>query len=349
MAIGDDILQPIPAVGTSGTSYASQLVSFLQEVKARLEAPVPLTSVLVSLLDMANNAIANLRYASFYETEEEPTDPVGSLQMYGGDLWWIHEDGAAQITSGNGLNAADIGGIGGDYGGINPASFRFSDVDQTFYAYDDFAAEEWARLAARSIDVYGDIDSTTRVRITAASGTDNYTITFADALPAAQSLVQVEADGDLVYSNTLPVNTNITLSGTGKIAHGTYILIVPLEPALAADDGSGTFSGDANDPGISVLGSTDIYYPIFGLSAHHTVKGFSLVLPSAPAAAVTYTLLYATGGGTFVTTGITVTSSSTTPSAAGSFSLSAGTPLYLRMETSGAATYAVAKISYSSE
>lgn len=332
MAIGDDIVPPIPAVGTSGTSYASQLVAFLQEVKSRLEAPVPLTSILVSLLDMANNAIANLQYASFYEQDDAPTTPIGSLQNYQGNLWWVSDAGAAQLTSGNSLNAASIGGIDGDYGGVNPASFRFSDADEAYYAYDDFGALEWAHMGARTFDVYGDIDSTTRVRVSAASGTDNYTITFADALPASQVLVQMEADGDLVYSNTLPTNTNITLAGTGKIVHGTYSMGQPIGLDWAQVS-SGTLSyvgGDDSKPGFTLSIGGLVYVPIFGLDSTKTVTGFQVFNAAAPAAAATYTLVKSVLG-SFATTGITVTSNGASPSASGSQALVSGIPLWLEI------------------
>jgi hypothetical protein len=335
-------------VGTSGTSYASQLVDFLDEVKSRLESAVPLTSILVSLLDMANNAVANLQYASFYEQDDIPDSPVGSLQNYLGDLWWVSNAGAAQLTSGSGLNAAALGGINGDYGGANPASLYFSDADSTYYFYDDYGTSTWAWFGGRGVYLYGDADSTTRVKLTAATGTANYTVTFADALPAAQTMVQIQSDGDLVYSNTLPSDTSITLSGSqslGKIKHGTYTMYVP----VTAGNIPGT-PGD-NFPSPGIFTASTIYIPVPGLPANTTLKGFGLYLSAVPGAAVTYTAVVVnSGNGTWISTGITVTSSGQTPSATGSSTLhgSAG-PLYIKVEATSPTTIDSLFIQYSSE
>jgi hypothetical protein len=273
---------------------------------------------------MANNAISNLQYASFYEQEDAPTEPVGSLQNYGGDLWWVSASGAAQLTSGNALNAADIGGIGGDYGGVNPASFRFVDADQTFYAYDDYAALEWARLAARSIDLYGDLDSTERVRLTVASGVSNYTITFPTDPPATQTLVQMEADGDIVCTNTLPANTHITLSGTGKIKHGQRVITLPvIFNDVFWPSGSGGFVDENTSgtlPGVVFggLGTTTAYIPLpFPAPSNCHITGFGIDGES-PTGNITYTLVYLYGSSSFSSTAITVTSASNNPTASGS-------------------------------
>lgn len=337
MAIGDDILQPIPAVGTSGTSYASQIVAFLTEVKARLEAKVPLTSVLVSLLDMANNAIENLQYVSLYEQEASPTTPIGSLQNYQGDLWWVADSGAAQITSGNNLNAAALGAIGGDYGGANPASFEFSDADETFYAYDDGGAADWAWLGARGILMFGDEESTTRVKLTAAAGTANMTITFADALPSDQVLVQIDENGDLFYTNTFPSGTDLALAGTGKIKHGVYTVTCPIiRNSDVTSSGLVGYPSPGTSPRAIVDPSTVTYFPLSpGLDSNKTVSGMTVLLEEAPSAAVTYTLVYSNFdavGGNWVNTGISVSTSSGTPGVFADFAIN-GKPLYLQIIT----------------
>lgn len=244
MAIGDDISQPIPAVSTAGTTYASQLVAFLQEVKSRLEARVPLSSLLAGLFDMDNNAISNVQSLGLYEQTATPTSPIGSIQNYQGNLWYVSSAGAAQITSGNSLNAAAVGGFVGDYGGGNPASARFVDADQTFYFYDDYGGLDWARLAARSLDIYGTLDETERVRLTWGGGA-NWTVTLPTAAPASTSVVQMDSLGNLTASNTvvesltLAGNKDVTISGTGRYKHGERVLMQPPFPIIST---SGTVS-----------------------------------------------------------------------------------------------------------
>jgi hypothetical protein len=205
MPIGDPITDPIPAVGSSGTSYATKIFNFLTEVKTRLESAVPLSSLLAELLDMANNAIANASYVSLYEQTSVPTTPVGSLQNYGGELYYVSPDGAVKITNEGTLDVTAAGGIGGDYG-TGPEAFVYDTADTEYYAYSDTDAtpDEWAYIGARGFDVYGNVDSTTRARITWTSGT-SYTITLPDEAPGSIAIVQMQDDGVLVADPSLEV------------------------------------------------------------------------------------------------------------------------------------------------
>ncbi len=225
--IGTPITATIPAVGTTGTSYATQINAFLTEVRARLEAKVPLTSILAGLLDMVNNAIENVQYLLLYPQDAAPTEPVGSLQNANGDLYWVSPSGTAQITDGDQVNSAGIGGITGDYGGVNPAQLRFDDGDATYTFYDDFVGGDLATTRQVGVEIANTGD-TAAVTLD-WGGSSSYTATLPTAAPAAQAILQMEADGDIVATNTFPTNTNITLAGTGKIVHGTRKVAIPIE------------------------------------------------------------------------------------------------------------------------
>lgn len=212
MPIGDSMSQPIPAVGTPGTSYAAQLVAFLTEVKARLTAKVPVTSIVAALFDMANNALANVAYVGLYERTSAPAAPIGSLQRYQNDLWYVSASGAFKVTNGAALNASSIAGITGDYGGANPAQFRFIDADQTYYAYDDLAGAAWARVWARSFDIAQGATGSQRVRLQWA-GSTSYTITLPSAAPGSTSLMQMDSSGNITASNNPPNLGATTFTG----------------------------------------------------------------------------------------------------------------------------------------
>jgi hypothetical protein len=192
----------IPAVGSSGTAYATSITAFLTEVRQRLEDSIPLSSLEMSALDMANNEITNVNYLRLYEQDDAPTTPVGSLQRFGNNLYWISASGAVQLTDGADINVAGTGGITGDYG-AGPEQFRYVDADSTFYAYADYAGGEWARVWARSFDVAGDATGTERIRITWAGTGSSYTLTLPAAVPAAPALLQMDASGNVTASNTL--------------------------------------------------------------------------------------------------------------------------------------------------
>ena len=264
MSIGDTITEPIPPVSTPGTGYASQLVAFLEEVKARLEAKVPLSSLLAGLFDLDNNAIENIQYGHFYEQLSSPTTPVGSLQNYQGNLWWVSSAGAAQITSGNALNAASLGAIDGDYGGVNPASLRFVDADETFYFYDDYGALKWARLSGRSIDIHGGATETDRVRITWA-GSSSYTLTLPDSPPASTAIMQMDSSGNVTASNTIANPTvfsdTVTVNSTVSVSSRS-VFIGPAEMQPRNDSGLGATMGTTYTWIHNTTGASSIFVPI---------------------------------------------------------------------------------------
>lgn len=226
MAIGDAINQPIPAVGTAGTTYATQLVDFLNEVKARLIAKVPLSSLLIGTLDMANNGLQNVAYLGLYNQDDQPASPVGSLAVYQNNLWFVSTAGAFSLTNGASLNASAVKGFTGDYGSPNPAEARFTDLDKTFYFYDDYAGGAWAYTRQRYAELANAATGSVRLRL-AFTGPDSYTLTFPTAVPGARTVVQMDANGDLVLSNTF--NTVHTInygpySGLARTSGGVFSL-----------------------------------------------------------------------------------------------------------------------------
>lgn len=218
--IGDTITQPIPVVGTSGTAYATQINAFLTEVKARLEAAIPVGSLLVGDIDLNNNALIGASYVGLYENITPDTSATGSLQNINGDLYYIDSTGAIQLTTGGTINSSGIGGITGDYGGANPAQLRFDDGSKIYQFYDDFSGLAWAYTRQLGVDIAGSSTSLVRARITWA-GSSSMSVILPAALPATTVLMQMDNTGQISVSNSLATNANITLSGTGKIVHGT--------------------------------------------------------------------------------------------------------------------------------
>lgn len=239
----------IPSVGTAGTTYASNLNLFLTEVKARLEAKVPRTSLADGALDLNGEPVQNADYLGMAEQGGTPTTPTGSLQRYDNNLWWINDGGAVQITDGTSLNTALLGGITGDYGGVNPAQFRFVDADQTYYAYDDYAGGAWGKLWARHFDVAAGATSSNRARI-AYGGAGSYTITLPPAAPASTKALVMSSSGDITADTTFPFTLN-----TVRVTQSTERFY---QVASCAMHASGTHTYDPS--GLWLLGnsSTDI-------------------------------------------------------------------------------------------
>lgn len=214
MALGDPMVSTIPVVGTSGTGYATQVNEFLEEVKDRLESQVPLSAVLVSLLDMQNNPIQNVQYLGLYPQSSTPTDPVGSIQFYLGDFYLVTSSGAVQLTSGGTINASAVAGITGDYGGINPAQWRYVTADETYYGYKNYALGQWAYVQGREFKLTGAATGSATLSLAWTPGA-SYTITFPAAPPASTSVVQMSSSGGITASNTVPALTSTDFRFTG--------------------------------------------------------------------------------------------------------------------------------------
>lgn len=216
--IGDPITTgSIPAVGTSGTTYAENLNLFLTEVKSRLEADVPKTSLAAGELNMGGSPVFNVSSVGLSNVSSVPTGPNNTLQSYGDELYWINSDGAAKLTDNGVLNAAGVKGITGDYGGVNPAQFRFVDADQEYYAYDDFGGLAWARIWAKNFDLAAGATSSFRVRM-AFTGGASYTMTLPAAVPAANALVKMSSSGAL--STTTSVSRTVVTSPPEMVMSG---------------------------------------------------------------------------------------------------------------------------------
>jgi len=287
MPIGDSISEPIPAVGTPGTSYAAQIVAFLTEIKSRLENKVALTSLLAGLFDLSNNPLSNAKYLGLYEQGAAPTTPVGSLQRYGNNLYYVSNAGAVRITNGANLDAVAVDGITGDYAA--PAEFKYTVGDTTYAAYSDTGTtpDTWAYLAARALDIYGGAMSTVRARLTFTGGS-SYTITVPTAAPGTKQLIQMDSSGVLTATNTvdeavtLAANKNITLSGTGKVMYGEFsrMQLVKMEPGAWATSGTWSVSVNAAGGGefSQAVGSTGAvgYAQINAIDSYHKFNSITI-------------------------------------------------------------------------
>lgn len=289
MPIGSSITEPIPAVGTAGTEYAEKIVAFLQEVKARLEAKVALTSLLAGTFDLANNPIDNAEYLGLYEQVSAPSSPVGSLQNYGGDLYYVSASGAARITNGNSLDVVSAGGITGDYAG--PAEFRYDLGSTTYQALSDTGTtpDTWAYVAARAFDIYGGATSANKVRLI-TGGAAAYTLTLPAALPGGQVALQLGATGSLVASNSFASDVSVTgaISATTTVTGTDHRFTSPqtlVIPGAAAIDVAGTSHARATGGTAGVvigweLGNNvdPLCYPITGLRVGDVIGGFTLYM-----------------------------------------------------------------------
>lgn len=218
--IGDPITPSIPPVGSPGPGFATDIDAILTEVVARLSAKVPLASISTnSTLNMTGSPITNVGYLTIADAASTPgVSPVNRLTTFAGNLYYVSPSGVIQLTTGGLLNSAAIGGITGDYGGANPAQFRFVDANQRYDAYDDFGGGAWAFIRARGIDIAAGATSALSARLLfAGAASKTYTLPPAAATTGDRPLY-MDSSGNITVGHGAK---NLSYPAIGLIPEAT--------------------------------------------------------------------------------------------------------------------------------
>jgi hypothetical protein len=276
-SIGDNF--PFPAPVLNSNDWAN-LIDVIDELITRVESPVPLSSLEGGNLDMDGNSIINVEAVEFQEESAPPAADPGKVYFYADEWWLVTTAGAIQITDNGSLNVTSVGGIAGDYGGVNPASARFVDVTNRYDFYDDFGVLEWAFVRGRGFDIAAGIDSTFRARLL-YGGAGNLDFTLPPEIPGAdRGVLQVDSTGQITFNQSgTPVNNNLYL-GDGELKYTTERTI---QYTLPHSDGwvqSGTFTtgGLMSGRGTLCTVAGTIHFPIRGLDAGWRIKSAKLYL-----------------------------------------------------------------------
>lgn len=294
--IGDAFATTLPTVGSAGPGYATSINAILTEAMARLSAQIPYSSLLNNTdLDMNAQAVLDAAYVTLVNESVSPvSSPSNRLTSYGGNLWWVSPSGALQLTVGAALNSAAIAGIGGDYGGANPASVRFINADTRYDFYDDYAGGIWGYVRARGFDIAASATApVVRARLLYA-GAASMDYTMPAATPASQTLMQMSAAGVMLVDNTLAANQSITIpAGTGRFKHPAKSrYLVPQERLFSG----GAISSVVGTVGVTLPVSGTIYYMFDGLTSFERLTGLSVDGGAASTNTVIYTLYSTTLG-----------------------------------------------------
>jgi hypothetical protein len=189
-----------------------------------------------------------------------------------GELYWRTTGGAnVQLTDGAGLNITLVGGIVGDYSTVG-AEVAYSDADQLYSFKDESSPGKWARITCGPVRIF-QFDTTETVyveQIVAAALDVSYTVTWPAALPGAAALVQINAAGELSFSNS--TTQSITAAGY------RYTVAVPTIIPASAWAATGTHTLDTG--GYWVWGATasdSIMIPV-PVVVGETITGFTIYM-----------------------------------------------------------------------
>jgi len=135
---------------------------------------------------------------------------VRAVYVVAGDLYYNNGAGAnVRITDGTSINAASIGGIGGDYG-TSTANVSYSDTTKTFTFTQDSGIA--AHVAVGDVIIFEPVISANGITLQSPSALAGaYAITLPTGLPGTTQLLEMTAAG-LVNPTTIVPVLDITTS-----------------------------------------------------------------------------------------------------------------------------------------
>ncbi len=152
MPIGSPITLDLPTANDSFAVWSAKMKTAIQTIEAILEAKVTAGSLdITTALSVGGSYITNLSYIKL--TEQDITTPTGEGTLYldaDGELVIITADGSVKLTEGGAINVAAINGIGGDYGGANPAIVYYDTLSGEYRFYEN-GSGTYATLAANDV------------------------------------------------------------------------------------------------------------------------------------------------------------------------------------------------------
>jgi hypothetical protein len=271
--IGTDLNLVLPSTSETMAVNVARIATALSAIEdsiAQLVTPAALD--ITAPLDMRGNLLFDVASVQFVSGNAQNT--AGSIYYYNGDWYVVDSVGTIQLTDAGQLNAASVGGIKGDYGGVNPAAVTFVDSNGQYIFTEDTGV--YADIVADDLILKGSAGDLTFAVDAALTGSRAINI---KSLPSSgKSLLVYDAATSTLEDNavTRATNTvNITaLDASGNVDAASYTvdvdrLVLVAGAAAASSTATHTFSGTGWTYGASTLG---VYYPLT-LTVGAVIKG----------------------------------------------------------------------------
>lgn len=214
-----NLILPVPT-SEPGPTWAEELVTAYETIDSHNHTSgqgVQIPSAGISInadLNVNNYNFTNFRSTRFQDQGSSlaGANDKGCLYIAGGNLYYNNGSGVAiQLTAGSALNAASIGGIGGDYS-TSTASEYYTSAQTTFYFTQ--AANTVAALAGGAYSFYYNLLSGFAVTMQASASLGaSYSLTLPTALPASQAVLTSNASGVMSFAtidnSTLEDSSNV--------------------------------------------------------------------------------------------------------------------------------------------
>jgi hypothetical protein len=238
---GIDLNLDLPSLSDTLSTIVSKLVTAVSTIEDDLaEKVVPAEININSSLSMNGSALTNI--GSLQMVSGAVPTTAGAMYYSGGE-WFVRDaTGLIQLTANGALNAASVGGIVGDYGGVNPAKVTYVDASGEYQfteetgVFADLVCDDVVLKSATAggsvrIGVDSTISTAKQIQIKSlpASGT---------GMLVYNSATSTLEDGSATTLTALGVTT---LTVTNPIKHSDFTRQVPIIPGDTSST-TGTFT-----------------------------------------------------------------------------------------------------------
>jgi hypothetical protein len=164
-----------------------------------------------SLVNFNLTSARSLRLTSQASSLSTASDK-NCVSVVSGDLYYNNGSGTAiQLTSGSGLNAASIGGIGGDYA-TSSASVTYNNTTKTFSFTQSSGVT--AKMSFGDLAIFENVSSAQGITIKSPTSLGSaYTLTLPTGLPASTKLLTVSSAGAIGATYDVD-NSSLQVSGS---------------------------------------------------------------------------------------------------------------------------------------
>ncbi len=284
---------PTPTV-TPGPLYATENNQAFTVIDSHDHSPgngVPIPSVAINVnADIPFNGYnASLLRSTLYNSQSSPlalpTD-VRSIYSVGGDLYWNNGTGQpVQITAGNALNAASIGGIGGDYTTSGASVFYTSaTLTYTFWS----SANTTGSIEAGPLTIRNNTANSFGTTINAnPSISANYAVFLPAALPASVKFLTLDNSGNIAATydtdnTTITVTSNLLNVTTAGFVDNVTIQsvsnIISVKPGSLSQSDFGPLGQQTSSSCGTFVTSSTVFVTVTNLSVTITTSGRPVML-----------------------------------------------------------------------
>lgn len=206
-----------------GPAWAVELNDALTQVDSHNHTagqgvPVPSAALNINAdLSFQGNNLTNINSSRYNDVGSPLSSPadIRSIYISGGNLYYNNQLGQqVQITAGASLNAASIGGIGGDY--VTSGASVYYTAASLSYSFTSFG-NLYANMFNGAVTIY---ETGTNVRGVTIQSPPSlaaaYNLTLPTALPAADNFMVLSASGQI--SSTIPVSLGINTANIANLA-----------------------------------------------------------------------------------------------------------------------------------